>query len=55
MALSSSTEKVVGLLDGSDKPSPPEIKAGAAEMLDLIEYDDETIPLKGVPRLKLIE
>jgi hypothetical protein len=33
----------------------PDIKAGAAEMLDEIEPAPETIPLKGVTRLKLIQ
>jgi len=37
----------VGVLDGSEKPLLAEIKAAAVEMLELIEYDDETIPLKG--------
>jgi len=54
MTLTSSTEKVVGLLDGSEKVPLAEIKAGAVEMLDWIEDSDETIPLKGVARLKLI-
>ena len=54
MDLSSRAEKVVGVLDGSEKPSLPEIKAAAAEMLEWIEDDDETIPLKGVARLKVV-
>jgi hypothetical protein len=54
MDLSSGVEKVVGVLDGSEKPSLADIKAGALEMLDSIEYEDETIPLKGVARLTLI-
>ena len=44
----------MGLLDGSEKVPLAEIKAGAVEMLDWIEDSDETIPLKGVARLKLI-
>jgi hypothetical protein len=43
------------VLDGSEKPSLAEIKAGALEMLEWIENDDETIPLKGVARLTLIQ
>lgn len=55
MELSNGMDKVVGVLDGSEKPSLAEIKAGALEMLEWIEDDDETIPLKGVARLKLIQ
>jgi hypothetical protein len=54
MTLTSSTEKVVGLLDGCEKVPLAEIKAGAVEMLEWIEDDDETIPLKGVARLKVV-
>ena len=55
MDLSSGAEKVVRVLEGSEKPSLADIKAGALEMLEWIEDDDETIPLKGVARLKLIQ
>jgi hypothetical protein len=53
--LTSGMEKVVGMLDGSEKAPLAEIKAAAAELLEWIEDDDETIPLKGVTRQKLIE
>jgi len=53
--LTSGMEKVVGVLDGSEKVPLAEIKAAAAELLEWIKDHDETIPLKGVTRLKLIE
>jgi hypothetical protein len=55
MEASSGVEKVVAILDGSEKVSREKIEKVALEMLECIEYEDETIPLKGVTRLKLIQ